>query len=143
MMRPEIEQLLRDLDDQAAAGLDLSPGDDCARRAAGLIRECIADHDNAQLVTRGLISECDRLLSGKFTKDEIHNICHNLHGTVSAEEFAKGCSDEQRKLYGCAPDADRIRDIIKIYDMRFQRIAAEAQALYESIMDAANEDTNL
>lgn len=47
-------------------------------------------------------------------KDKLQNIidtndlCHNKHGKVDARAFADGCADEQRKLYGCAPDADEI-----------------------------------
>lgn len=45
-----------------------------------------------------------------------HNLCHDLHGKVGAREFADGCAAEQRKLYGCAPDVDKITracDILK------------------------------
>lgn len=35
-----------------------------------------------------------------------HDLCHNLHGKVDARAFADGCAQEQRNLYGCAPDAD-------------------------------------
>lgn len=37
-----------------------------------------------------------------------HDLCHNLHGKVDDRAFADGCAAEQRKLYGRAPDADRI-----------------------------------
>lgn len=37
-----------------------------------------------------------------------HDLCHNLHGQVDARVFADGCTAEQRKIYGCAPDADEI-----------------------------------
>ena len=36
-----------------------------------------------------------------------HDLCHDLHGKVNAGDFARGCAAEQRRLYGCAPDADR------------------------------------
>ena len=36
-----------------------------------------------------------------------HDLCHDLHDKVGAEDFARGCAAEQRRLYGCAPDADR------------------------------------
>lgn len=49
-----------------------------------------------------------------------HDICHNLHGKVDARAFADGCATEQRKLYGCAPDAD------------------EADRLYQIVADMAN-----
>lgn len=37
-----------------------------------------------------------------------HDLCHNLHGKVDARAFADGCAQEQRRLYGCAPDADAL-----------------------------------
>ena len=40
-----------------------------------------------------------------------HDLCHNLHGKVDARAFADGCAAEQRKLYGCAPDADRVKEL--------------------------------
>lgn len=39
-----------------------------------------------------------------------HDLCHNLHGKVDARAFADGCADEQRRLYGCAPDADVVAE---------------------------------
>ena len=42
---------------------------------------------------------------------ETHNMCHDLHGKVGAAEFAAGCAAEQRKLFGCAPDADRVEEL--------------------------------
>ena len=54
-----------------------------------------------------LEAEVARLLRGDWTEAEIHDLCHNLHGTVDAEAFAAGCAAEQRRIYGCAPDADR------------------------------------
>jgi len=55
-----------------------------------------------------LQEEVARLKAGKFTADEIHDICHDLHGTVDAQGFADGCAIEQQRLYGCAPDRDRV-----------------------------------
>lgn len=52
--------------------------------------------------------EIERLKAGKFTAEEIHGFCHDLHGTVDASAFAAGCAEEQRKLYGCAPDRDAL-----------------------------------
>lgn len=75
-----VDELLEDLDTLA--------GDfDCAEHAAALIR---------------------RWRKGDFTPEEIHNFCHKLPDTVSAGEFAQGCADYQRKLYGCAPHADSV-----------------------------------
>lgn len=45
-----------------------------------------------------------------------HDLCHNQHGKVDARAFADGCAAEQRKLYGCAPDADeatRLRSCLR------------------------------
>jgi hypothetical protein len=53
-------------------------------------------------------AEIERLKAGRFTPVEIHDICHNLHGTVDALGFAEGCIAEQRKLYGCAPYKDKM-----------------------------------
>lgn len=37
-----------------------------------------------------------------------HDLCHDMHGEVDARAFANGCTFEQRKIYGCAPDADEV-----------------------------------
>lgn len=39
---------------------------------------------------------------------EQHDLCHDLHGKVDAQCFAKGCEAEQRRIYGEAPHADEI-----------------------------------
>lgn len=114
-----IGDILRDLDENGRQGLDLSPGDDLCKEAAAVIR---------------------RLIAGNASKEEIHDICHNLHNCVGVEEFAQGCAAEQRKIYGSAPHADEIIRLRRSADKTFQRLAAEAQTLYESIMDAANEN---
>lgn len=36
-----------------------------------------------------------------------HDLCHNL-GQVDVRSFADGCTQEQRKLFGCSPDADDV-----------------------------------
>ena len=113
-----IGDILSDLDDNGKQGLDLSPGDELCREAAAVIR---------------------RLIAGTVKKEEIHDICHNLHNCVGVEEFAEGCAKEQRKLYGTAPHADKLREFKAYTDGVFQRLAAEAQTLRESILDAANE----
>lgn len=55
------------------------------------------------------------LKSGTMTKDEIHNICHNLPTTVSCEEFSNGCIKQQISLYGQAPLADLITQAAIIF----------------------------
>lgn len=54
-----------------------------------------------------------------------HDLCHDLHGKVGAEDFARGCAAEQRRLYGRAPDADEVarlraalREIVGCWDDR-------------------------
>lgn len=117
-----IGDILRDLDERAATGLDLSPGDDLCGEAAAVIR---------------------RLIAGNASKEEIHDICHNLHNCVGVEEFAEGCAKEQRKLYGTAPHADKLAELKAYTDRTFQRLAAEVRVLHESILDAANENDTL
>ena len=112
-----IGDILRDLDDGAAGRTRPITGELC-REAAAVIR---------------------RLIAGTVPKEEIHDICHNLHTCVGVEEFAEGCAKEQRKLYGTAPHADKLREFKAYTDGVFQRLAAEAQTLRESILDAANE----
>jgi hypothetical protein len=41
-----------------------------------------------------------------------HDLCHDQHGKVTAEQFAECCAKEQRKLYGKAPHADE-RDALR------------------------------
>ncbi|MGB3935171.1 MAG: hypothetical protein WBL29_05595 [Burkholderiales bacterium] len=43
-----------------------------------------------------------------------HDLCHNQHGKVGARDFADGCTQEQRKHYGCAPDADDSAEAIAL-----------------------------
>lgn len=57
-------------------------------------------------IVERLDSENARLLRGDFTPEEIHGFCHKIPETVSAEAFANGCAEYQRRLYGCAPHAD-------------------------------------
>jgi hypothetical protein len=56
----------------------------------------------------GLISELARQLLAAREVIQKHDLCHNLHGKVDARAFAEGCAAEQRKLYGCAHDADEV-----------------------------------
>lgn len=50
-----------------------------------------------------LKDEYERLKAGEFTKEEIHNFCHNIEKTVPLEEFAERCRLEMQKLYGKCP----------------------------------------
>jgi hypothetical protein len=54
-----------------------------------------------------LLDEIDKLQSIIDT----HDLCHDLHGKVGPCEFAEGCAREQRKLFGYAPDADKVRNL--------------------------------
>ncbi len=105
------------------------------------IKEMVRDPDTlfasqlecaAAISVRELQAEVDRLKAGKFTADEIHGVCHNLHGTVDARAFADGCAAEQRKLYGCAPDADSLASTHKSnqrFAEAFAKIHEENQRL--------------
>jgi hypothetical protein len=57
----------------------------------------------ATAVAPALLAEVRRL-RGVIAQ---HDLCHDLHGQVNAGDFARGCAAEQRRLYGCSPDADR------------------------------------
>lgn len=43
-----------------------------------------------------------------------HDLCHDLHGKVNVNAFAKGCFAEQRRIYGCSPHGDFID---KLHDL--------------------------
>lgn len=64
---------------------------------------------------------------------EQHNLCHDLHGKVNAEDFAKGCEAEQRRIYGCAPHADRIAEL----EAEIERLKRTAWTI-EMIVDGFN-----
>lgn len=49
---------------------------------------------------QALIDELRRLRAGDFTAEEIHGFCHKLSDTVPPDEFAEGCAEYQKKLYG-------------------------------------------
>ena len=72
--------------------------------------------------------------------ESIHDICHNLHGTVDARAFADACRDEQRKLYGCAPDADRVVELTAQRDacQRENSRLVEARRAMEARYDAVS-----
>lgn len=70
---------------------------------------------------QALTKELERLRRGEFTPEEIHNFCHNLHGTVDSQAFAQGCAHEQRRLYGCAPHVDEIAALTgRVHDLESQ-----------------------
>lgn len=76
-----------------------------------------------------LRNDLDRLKSGQWTTEEVNDICHNLHSVVNARQFADGCTSEQRKLYGCAPDADRVAELQNDLD-NANRLRIESNAFY-------------
>ena len=82
--------------------------DELAKAIAEIIRlSALVDESRYSIAQeRELRAEIARLLAGNWTPEEVNGICHNLHGVVDARGFADGCAAEQRKLYGCAPDAD-------------------------------------
>jgi hypothetical protein len=64
------------------------------------------------VLTKEQLAEIDEYLNNlSLSPEQIHNLCHNLENTVSAEEFAKGCEDYQMKLFGRCPTAEKIKTI--------------------------------
>ena len=51
--------------------------------------------------------EITRLKAGKFTDDEFQTLCHILPH-CKAEEFAEGCTQYQKKLFGHSPTENRM-----------------------------------
>jgi len=67
-------------------------------------------------VARGAVTNLCHLARRMFAERDIardivkkHDLCHNMHGKVDARAFAAGCAMEQRKHFGCAPDADEVK----------------------------------
>lgn len=58
-----------------------------------------------------LEAEVERLTSGKWTPQEVNDLCHDLPKVVGPRAYADGCAKQQRELFGCAPDADRIAEL--------------------------------
>lgn len=117
------------LHEREIAELYGSQRDELSAKVARLYEELDSlkrDCEAKEAELREVRQQLQRLQDGKFTKEEIHSICHNLHGTVSAREFANGCTAEQEKLYGTAPDKERIHQLEQAlleisqagYDMR-------------------------
>lgn len=96
-----------------AIGDDVDPVCKDEERLADMAFVVHASGDTAIADIDALLAEVERLRSGNFSPEEIHDICHNLHGKVSARGFADGCVAEQRKLYGVAPDADEVEQLRK------------------------------
>lgn len=62
-----------------------------------------------------VINNCINVLIGAYRASRAiintHNLCHDLHGKVGVKEFASGCVQEQRKLFGCAPHMERVAEL--------------------------------
>jgi hypothetical protein len=56
-----------------------------------------------------LQAENNRLKAGKFTPEELQNLCHEQQG--NAESFAQGCCAYQVELFGRSPTADKIKEL--------------------------------
>lgn len=80
------------------------------------------NYDRRKLIAmlHQLVPEVERL----YRAEDQHDRCHDLHGKVNARDFANGCTAEQRRLYGCAPDADDLaqaKETIAMYEKRLGR----------------------
>lgn len=110
-------------------------------------RNCINAESRRLLANiHELKAELTRLKRGDWTPDEIHDICHNLHGKVGPQEFADGCAAEQHKLYGCAPDADSLvecRSLLVETQTHCEELMykiAELNASRDRLVDPRNSD---
>ena len=86
---------------------------------------------------RPLIEERDRLKAIIDT----HDLCHNLHGKVGVREFADGCADEQRKIYGCAPDEDeciRLQAELAAAKQTIAELERQVKHLGDPVVDERN-----
>lgn len=94
---------------------------------ADLARDLADEYRYADVVSDHWDSPSEKILSGiccaairRAVHAEAviaqHNLCHDLHGKVDARAFADGCAAEQRKLYGCALDADERDRLAKNLD---------------------------
>ncbi len=89
---------------------------------------------------KNVTADRDRLKAGKFTADEIHGICHNLHGTVDVHGFARGCEQEIEKLYGVCPWAKREQyDQLTARCALLRRLLGEAWDTYITHSDVTPE----
>lgn len=84
-------------------------GDGCAHG--------VQEREDAELFAQAQVGWAAAIRRAVAAEDEVkrlqavidaHDLCHNLHGQVDARAFADGCAAEQRKIYGCAPDADEV-----------------------------------
>jgi len=95
----------------AAARLDLPAAirlSEHWKTTATKLAVAVSDYEAAGSRLRERIKELE---SNVFSLQQIvttHDLCHNLHGAVDAQAFADGCANEQRKHFGCAPDADEV-----------------------------------
>jgi hypothetical protein len=88
-------------------------------------------------------AEIERLKRGEFTPEEIQHLCHRVAETVSADAFARGCAEYQRRLYSEAPDADargelmaecdKLRHRLELAEGRNKLLAEEKQCAITEI----------
>jgi len=84
-----------------------------------------SDERECRREIRRLRAEVERLTSGKWTPQEVNDLCHDLPKVVGPRAYADGCAKQQRELFGCAPDADRIAEL----EARVAEQAAEIERL--------------
>lgn len=80
---------------EAAAIIErLSAERDEAREAFGITHNTLEDVAKQRDEARAVIAQ--------------HDLCHDLHGKVGCEDFAKGCEAEITRIYGRCPWRDEI-----------------------------------
>jgi len=77
--------------------------------------------DSPWVAIKDLIAQRDKAL--KVIKQ--HDLCHDLHGKVDAEDFAKGCIAEQKRIYGVSPTKDILDEAISLLEDRVPGLGAE------------------
>ena len=69
--------------------------------------------------------EIERLKSGKFTPEEFQNLCHE-DKPVTAKEFAQGCCEYQRKLFGYShSERERAKLMLQMQEEFESKLEAE------------------
>ena len=119
---------------QLAGGAEVERSEVGFACKAGMFHEEIA-----QQRIRALLAENARLR----TVIAQHDLCHDLHGKVGAEDFAKGCAAEIRKIYGRCPweeENDRLRaELEKARETERERLRVRMMSLVCMAPEMADE----
>lgn len=107
-----------------------------------------AEQDGAEAWPNALMTALDLVIQDRNRLKEVirqHDLCHDLHGKVNAEDFAKGCDAEQKRLYGCSPRLDQFnRALAALEQLRSDAEFADdgcvsCKAIEEAIQSVTND----